>query len=149
LIEDAVATIYRQVMYTRWEQKAHARRATGVATAEEYAALWTAENDKLYGNSVIFGPLDRWAWISIPHFISYRFYCFSYAFANLVTYALYKEYQQDRQAFPARYIELLSSGGKDRPEALLSIVGLDPYDPNFWQRGFDLVREMLNDFQRQ
>lgn len=147
MIEDAVATIFRQVMYTRWEQKAHARRAAEVATAEEYGSLWMGENDKLYGQSVAFDALDRWGWISIPHFVNYRFYCFSYAFAHLVTFALYKQYQNDRQAFPSRYIELLSSGGKDRPEALLAIVGLDPYDPTFWQRGFDLVRELLNDFQ--
>jgi oligoendopeptidase F len=149
MIEDAVATIFRQVMYTRWEQKAHARRAAGVATAEEYNELWIGENSKLYGDAVSFEPLDRWGWISIPHFIGYRFYCFSYAFAHLVTFALYKKYREDRSSFPASYIELLSSGGKDRPEALLSLVGLDPYDSNFWQRGFDLLRDLLNDFSGQ
>lgn len=149
MVEDAVATIFRQVMYTRWEQRAHARRASGVVTADEYSALWMEENDKLYGDAVAFDPLDRWGWISIPHFVNYRFYCFSYAFAHLVTFALYKKYREDRSAFPSRYVELLASGGKDRPEALLGTVGLDPRDPGFWQRGFDLLRDLLNDFKQQ
>lgn len=148
MIEDAIATIFRQVMYTRWEQRAHARRAASVATGDEYSGLWMEENKKLYGDAVGFGPLDRWGWIAIPHFVSYRFYCFSYAFAHLVTFALYKKYREDRQAFAPRYIELLASGGRDRPEVLLKGIGLDPYDPNFWHHGFDLLRDLVDDFRQ-
>ncbi len=148
MIEDAIATIFRQVMYTRWEQKAHARRAAGVATPDKYSALWMEENSKLYGDAVAFDPLDRWGWISIPHFVNYRFYCFSYAFAHLVTFALYKKYREEPKTFPSQYIELLASGGKDRPEVLLGTVGLDPRDPGLWQRGFDLLRDLLDDFKK-
>ncbi len=148
MIEEAISTIFRQVMYTRWEQRAHARRAAGVATADEYNALWMEENSKLYGSAVSFDAPDRWGWISIPHFVHYRFYCFSYAFAHLVTFALYKKFREDRSGFPARHIELLASGGKDRPEVILGTVGLNPYDPDFWQRGFDLLRDLLRDFQQ-
>ncbi|MBI3979758.1 MAG: M3 family oligoendopeptidase, partial [Chloroflexi bacterium] len=84
MVEDAAATIFRQVMYTRWEQRAHGRRAEGVATADEYSAVWLEENRRLYGDTTIFEPLDRWGWIAIPHFVHYRFYCFSYAFGHLL-----------------------------------------------------------------
>ncbi|MCL5958902.1 MAG: M3 family oligoendopeptidase [Chloroflexi bacterium] len=147
IIEDAIATIFRQVMYTRWEQRAHIRRAQGVATAEEYSSLWMEENTKLYGDAVAFDPLDRWGWIAIPHFVHYRFYCFSYAFAHLLAFALYRKHLEEGAAFAPRYVELLASGGKDRPEELLKVVGLNPLEPDFWQRGLDFLRGMLAEFR--
>lgn len=147
MIEDAIATIFRQVMYTRWEQRAHGRRAAGVTTAEEYSALWMEENARLYGDAVAFDPLDRWGWITIPHFVQYRFYCYSYAFGHLLTFALYRKHLEEGDIFTARYLELLASGGKDSPERLLSTVGLDPLEPGFWERGFQVLEELLAEFK--
>src|SRR5690606_18859100 len=119
-------------MYTRWEQRAHIRRAEGVVTPEEFNTLWMEENSKLYGDAVAFDPLDRWGWIPIPHFIHYRFYCFSYAFGHLLTFALYQRHLEEGPQFAQRYLQLLGSGGKDSPEKLLAGVDLDPLEPGFW-----------------
>ncbi|HEX9016525.1 MAG TPA: M3 family oligoendopeptidase [Chloroflexota bacterium] len=147
MIEDAIATIFRQVMYTRWEQKAHERRAEGVATAEEYSTLWKDENRRLYGDSVAMDDLDRWGWISIPHFVRYRFYCYSYAFGHLLVFALYRRYLEEGPVFASKYLDLLASGGSDRPEVLLSRMGLNPLDPNFWNDGFQLFEQLLDEFR--
>jgi len=98
-IEDAIATVFRQVMYTRWEQEAHARRAQGVVPVDEYSDLWRNQMGKLYGSVVALDPLDKWGWIGIPHFIHSRFYCYSYAFGQLLVLALYRLYQERGQAF--------------------------------------------------
>ncbi|MHB8991517.1 MAG: M3 family oligoendopeptidase [Chloroflexota bacterium] len=147
MIEDAIATIFRQAMYTRWEQRAHARRARGVATAEEYSAMWAEENARLYGDSVRFGELDRWGWISIPHFVHYRFYCYSYAFGQLLNFALYRKYLEEGEAFVPRYLELLAGGGKERPERLLESVGLNPLESGFWDQGFQVLEGLLAEFK--
>ncbi len=147
MIEDAIATIFRQTMYTRWEQRAHARRAEGVATADEYSALWAEENGRLYGDSVKFGDLERWGWISIPHFVHYRFYCYSYAFGHLLNFALYRKYLEEGDAFIPRYLELLASGGRDRPERLLESMGLNPLESGFWEQGFQVLEGLLEEFK--
>ncbi|MGE5619713.1 MAG: M3 family oligoendopeptidase [Sphingomonadaceae bacterium] len=147
MIEDAIATIFRQVMYTRWEQRAHARRANGVATAEEYSALWMEENARLYGDAVRFADLDRWGWITIPHFVHYRFYCYSYSFGHLLTFALYRKYLEEGEGFVPRYLELLAAGGKDRPERLLESVGLNPLEGGFWEQGFQVLEGLMQEFK--
>jgi oligoendopeptidase F len=147
MIEDVIATIFRQVMYTRWEQRAHARRAEGVATADDFSALWVEESARLYGGAVILDPLDRWGWITIPHFVQYRFYCYSYAFGHLLTFALYRKYLEEGDAFASSYLKLLEDGGKDRPERLLGSMGLNPLEPDFWDRGFWLLEELLAEFK--
>lgn len=146
-IEDVLATVFNQVAYTRWEMRAHARRAEGVVPAEDFSSLWMEERRRLYGDSVAFFPRDRWGWISIPHFVSYRFYCYSYAFGQLLVLALYRRYEEEGSAFIPRYVELLSSGSSDTPQALLARVGLDIGSPGFWSAGFETVRTMIDDFE--
>jgi oligoendopeptidase F len=146
-IEDAVATIMRQVMYTRFEQKAHARRAEGVVPAEEYGQLWATELGRLYGDAVTTSPLDSWGWITIPHLVQYRFYCYSYAFGMLLVFALYKKWEREGSGFVPGYLELLSAGGSLEPERLLAQVGVDIADPGFWRSGLSVVREDLEAFR--
>lgn len=146
-IEDTMATIMRQVAYTRYELNAHARCAEGITTADELGALWLTEMGRLYGDSVKMSDADKWGWLSIPHLVHYRFYCYSYAFGMLLVLALYKKWQAEGDAFVPRYLKLLSSGGSDDPHALLAPLGIDISDPDFWKGGLDLIARSIDDFE--
>jgi oligoendopeptidase F len=146
-IEDIVSTVFNQVAYTRFEQKAHARRGEGVVPVEDFNALWTAERQRLYGDAVKLFPQDRWGWLSIGHFVHYRFYCYSYAFGQLLVLALFAKYEEEGEAFLPKYVELLSSGCSDTPEALLARMGVDVADPAFWSRGFRTLSALLDEFE--
>jgi oligoendopeptidase F len=146
-IEDAIATIMRQVMYTRWEQEAHAKRREGTVPAEEFCRLWAEQNGKVYGDAVKTSEWDAWGWISIPHFVKYRFYCYSYAFGQLLVYALYQQYREEGEAFVPKFIDLLASGGNAPAGEILAKIGIDIADPKFWNKGLDLLEGMLKEFE--
>ena len=146
-IEDALGTVHRQVCFTRYEMNAHARRAAGVVPATELCALWSREAERFYGDAVSRGAHDAWGWAGIPHLVHYRFYCYSYAFGQLLVFALYRLWERDGQPFIPRYLELLASGGCDSPERLLARVGIDVTDPDFWRRGLEVVTGMVEDFR--
>jgi oligoendopeptidase F len=147
-IEDIISTVFNQVAYTRWEQKAHARRAEGVTPAEDFAALWVEERRRLYGDAVQMFPRDRWGWISIGHFVHYRFYCYSYAFGQLLVLALYRKYEQEGERFIPRYVELLSSGCSEAPADLLARIGIDVAAPGFWEQGFQTVAALIDEMEK-
>jgi oligoendopeptidase F len=146
-IEDAVATIFRQVMYTRWEQKAHAARAAGVVSPADYSKLWAEGNQQLYGDAVRMTEWDQWGWITIPHVVKYRFYCYSYAFGQLLVYALYQQYKEEGESFVPKLLDVLSAGGEAPAATILSRVGVDIKDPTFWQKGLKLLEKMLEEFE--
>lgn len=146
-LEDAIGTIFRQVMYTRWELNAHARRLEGVISADEFSDMWTKEHQRLYGDSVRMLDLDRWGWSSIPHIVLYRFYCYSYAFGQLLVYALYQHYLDEGAAFVPKLLDLLRAGGSASPQDILRNVGVDITDPAFWSKGLTLVEGMLTEFE--
>lgn len=145
-IEEALGTIHRQIAFTRWEREIHSLRAQGPVSADSMGSLWLKTLRDLYGSTVSLGPDDRWGWVAIAHFVHYRFYCYSYAFGQLLVLALYAQWERDPTEFFPRYLELLSRGGSDSPAALVTALGIDITDPGFWSRGLDVITQWITDF---
>jgi len=145
-IEDSFATVFRQVVLTRFEQSLHkARREQGELTTEQINALWLAANKPMHGDVVKLTDGYAWWWMYIGHFIHVPFYCYAYAFGELLVLALVQKYKQDGPAFVPRYLELLSAGGSDAPHVLLGKMGVDVNDPGFWELGLRLLGDMVSE----
>jgi oligoendopeptidase F len=143
-IEDAFATVFRQVVLTRFEQALHqARRAKGELAPEAVNDLWLNANRPMHGNAVQLTDDYAWWWLYIGHFIHVPFYCYAYAFGELLVLALFQKYKQEGAAFAPRYLKLLASGGSDRPDVLLAKLDVDVTDPRFWELGLRLLDDMV------
>lgn len=147
-IEDAFATVFRQNVLTRFEQAAHAARRKEKLSSDELCDHWWRANHALYGEAVEMLDLYRWGWSYIPHFIHTPFYCYAYVFGELMVLSLYRMYQEEGASFVPRYLELLSSGSSAAPEVLLKRVGADIADPAFWQKGLDVLGDMVRKAER-
>ncbi len=146
-LEDIIATTFRQNALTRFELAAHKKRGEGLLSPEEYCTLWWEENARLFGDAVEMIEPYRWGWAYISHFIHARFYCYSYVFGELLVLALYQKYLEEGEAFVPRYLELLAGGGSAAPQAMLKPLGIDLADPDFWQKGYDFVRGLLEELR--
>jgi oligoendopeptidase F len=143
-LEDAFATVFRQVAMTRFEETLHAaRRAEGELPLERINELWMQANRPMFGDSVELSDDYAWWWLYIPHFVHSPFYCYAYAFGELLVLALLRRYDEEGAGFAPRYLELLASGSSDTPERLLAKVGLDIADPKFWDGGLALLEQLL------
>jgi oligoendopeptidase F len=148
-IEDGFATVFRQVVLTRFEQLLHrARQEQGERTVEQINALWLAANRPMHGDVVRLGEGYAWWWLYIGHFIHTPFYCYAYAFGELLVLALVQKYRQEGAAFVPRYLELLSAGGSEAPHVLLARLGVDVTDPAFWELGLRLLDDMVTEAER-
>ncbi len=142
-IEDACATVFRQNVLTRFEQAVFAARARARLSPEVLAESWLTANGQYYGDAVEMVPGYRLGWSYIPHFIHTRFYCYSYVFGQLLVIALYRMYKEEGSPFIPRYVEFLEAGDSDAPEVLLKPLGVDVRDRTFWQKGFDEIRDLV------
>ena len=144
-LEDAFATVFRQVCMTRFEESLHAaRREEGELALARIDELWLAANRPMFGDSVQLSDDYGCWWLYIPHFVHSPFYCYAYAFGELLVLALLRCYDEQEKSFSARYLELLRAGGSDSPEALLARLDLDITDPAFWRGGLALLEEMVD-----
>ena len=125
-VEGSFATVFRQTVLTRYEQRAYALRADGSAlTPDRLSEIWFEENAKYYGDSVLLPERYRLGWSYIPHFISTRFYTYAYVFAHLATLALYARYRERGEEFVGDYLAFLAAGGSMAPAELLGALGVD------------------------
>lgn len=144
-LEDIFATVFRQVVLTRFEQRLHdERRGRGELTAESINKIWIDTNKSMFGNSVVLTEDYALWWMYIPHFIHSPFYCYAYSFGELLVLSLYSKYLTERESFVPLYIELLTAGGSESPENLLARLGVDIKDPGFWQGGLSILRGMVD-----
>jgi len=143
-VEDAIATVFRQVAMNQFEDRVHTRRREqGELSVEGFAELWTATQAELLGDSVeLTADYGCW-WSYIPHFINTPGYVYAYAYGQLLALSVYERYLEEGRGFEQRYIELLAAGGSRSPEALGTIVGIDLTDPGFWDSGLDLVERRV------
>ena len=140
-------TVFRQTALTRFEMVSHQQRKEGQLSTEDISALWLQEQEKLFSKSVEMIPAYRWGWTYISHFIHSRFYCYSYSFGELLTLALYQRYLDEGKAFVPSYLQLLESGGSQRPEVAVAKIGIDINQPEFWDRGFQIIQGLLADLR--
>jgi len=146
-LEDLFATIHVQNFYTLFELDAHRQGAEQRLSASELCSLWAKRRDEIYGDAVDFLSEQQWYWSAIPHFIHTRFYCYAYTFGALLVLALYRRYEEEGKRFVPRYIELLEAGGSDKPANLIQKIGFDISDAKFWEGGFAVIRNLLEELK--
>jgi oligoendopeptidase F len=61
--------------------------------------------------------------------------------------SLYQQFKAEGKSFIPRYFKILEAGGSRKPEELLKDSGIDMSDERFWQQGFDLVENKINEFK--
>jgi len=146
-IEDIIATTFRQNVLTRFEERMHLERKDGLLTASQLCDIWWEENDRLYGDSVEMIEPYRFGWSYISHFIHARFYCYSYTCAELLVLSLYQRYLKERESFIPIYRGILADGGSKTPADTLAPAGISLSDPSFWQDGYDLLDDMIQELK--
>jgi oligoendopeptidase F len=143
-VEGSFATVFRQTVLARYEQRAYAARADGATlTAERLSEIWMDANRAYYGDVITLPDGYRFGWSYIPHFISTRFYTYAYVFAHLVTLALYAQYRNRGAAFAEDYQAFLGAGGSQAPADLLRPLGVDLDAPDVWEAGFAEMTRMI------
>lgn len=147
-IDEMYGTVFRQHTLTAFEMAAHAARREHRLDHDELCELWMSEQRRLFGDSVDVAPIYRTGWSYIPHFIHSRFYCYSYAFGELLTLALFQRYKDEGAAFVPSYLELLAAGGSMAPVDLAARLGFDLASPAFWDRGCAAIARMVDELER-
>jgi oligoendopeptidase F len=145
-LDDAYATIMRQVYFALFERQAH-DMINKDASVDELSVAYSANLKSQFGDSLEIADEFKWEWVSIPHIYYYPFYVYAYSFGQLLVFSLYQQYKSEGAAFKPRYLELLSAGGSRSPEDLLKRAGVNMRDAAFWQGGYNVVSKMVDELE--
>lgn len=144
---DSFATILRQAYFTRFELKAHELISQGT-TAEVLSKEWLKTLKEQFGSSVEVDEVFKDEWAYIPHIVRAPFYCYAYAFGELLSLALYARYKKEGESFVPKIEKILAAGGSEDPDKVLKEVGIDMADPEFWQGSFEVIKGWLKELKK-
>jgi oligoendopeptidase F len=145
-LDDQYATIIRQAYFVIFEKFAHEEIPKGI-TKEKLDEKYLSLLKEQFGNMEV-PDLFKHEWNYIPHIHETPFYCYAYAWGNLFVLALYDMYKKEGKSFIDKYIDLLSAGGSDSPSNLMKKMGADPESEEFWQRGFNIIKQEVEDLKK-
>jgi oligoendopeptidase F len=145
-VDDAYATIMRQIFFAMFEVTAHDMVARG-ATVDQLCEAYYQNLEVQFGDAVELSEEFKWEWVSIPHFLQVPFYVYAYSFGQLLVLSLYKQYKVEGEAFKPRYIKILEAGGSASPVDICAEAGLDITQAEFWQGGFDVINQMVEQLE--
>ena len=147
-IEDAIATVFRQIAMNRFEHAVHTeRRERGEVSSERFAELWLDCQAELFGDSVDTAGYANW-WSYVNHFAGVPGYVYAYAYGYLFALSIFRAYEREGEGLVEPYLELLRAGGSRSPEELGRIVGLDLTDPAIWATGIEALSDELDEAER-
>lgn len=144
-MNDYFATIIRQIYFVVFEQRAHELIQKGI-TVDELDAEYMNMLKEQFGEMDVPEEFAQ-EWHYIPHIHETPFYCYAYAWGNLLALALYKLVEEEGQTGKDKIHRILSIGGSMSAKDALAEIGIDPKDESFWQKGFDVIREDLENLK--
>jgi oligoendopeptidase F len=145
-VDDAYATIMRQIYFALFERQAHDMTHEG-ATVDELSDAYMENLKDQFGDAVELSDEFRWEWVSIPHIYNYPFYVYAYAFGQLLVLSLYQQYRVEGESFKPRLMKILSAGGSNAPARILDEAGIDIRKAEFWQGGYDVLSQMIDQLE--
>ena len=144
---DLYAPVGRQSFFTLFEISAHEQIANST-TVDEISKTYLNNLKDQFGNSVKISEDFGIEWSCIPHFHHAPFYCYAYAFGNLLSLSLFQRYKKEGKSFASAYIEILAAGGSKKPENLLNDFDIDITKASFWQDGFDYIKNQVTELAK-
>lgn len=146
-MDDAYATIMRQSYFALFEKQAH-EMVQKNSSADDLAAAYLENLKEQFGDSLELSDEFKWEWVGIPHIYHTPFYVYAYAFGQLLVLALYQQFKAEGESFKPKYLRILSAGGSEAPEKILSEAGINIRDPKFWQGGFDVLEKLVSELEK-
>ncbi|MBL3703047.1 M3 family oligoendopeptidase [Sulfitobacter sp. BDSS02] len=146
-VEDMINTVVRQIAFYDFECKLHDARRSGELVPEDINALWMSVQGESLGPAFEFMDGYETFWCYVPHFVHSPFYVYAYAFGDGLVNALYSVYAEGNEGFEEKYFEMLRAGGSKHHKELLAPFGLDASDPQFWDKGLDMISGFIDELE--
>ena len=122
----------------------------GFLDADKACEIWRTIRRKIYGDTIEWTENLDYDWARWSQFFrpNYRFYNYSYSFAQLLVFTLYMDYKQNPSDFKERFKRLLSRGGSMSPRDQVAELGYDITKPDFWKLGIKQAESFLDDLKK-
>ncbi len=148
---DIFATIFRQIQYVDFEKTIHNWIYNWKQFSyEDYCKIRRKTQLKMSWETIKYDVKENEenSWAMISHIFHTPFYCYSYAFWNILVFSLFDKYKKEWKKFVKDYKNILSSWWSIPPKELLKKFWIDISNKKFYINAFSQIEKMLNELEK-
>ena len=144
LLNDVRTTIYRQTMFSEFEQFSHSTLEKGQPlTYEDFNNKYYELNKKYFGDTLILPDELKYEWARIPHFYN-DFYVYEYSTGYISALCIVQKLLEDENYYK-QYINFLKGGCTKSPVELLKDVGVDLTTNQPYEKAFEFINSQIKE----
>jgi len=148
LLSEVRTTIFRQTMFSEFEEKAHDMYEKGIPLSKDVLCETYFDLNKFYfGKKVKIYDETKYEWARIPHFYS-AFYVYKYAIGLISALCFSERLFENITGAREKYIDFLSAGSSKDPVSILRDAGCDLEEENIFDYVFNYLREILKSWKK-
>lgn len=119
-------------------------------SASDMCNMMEASQDESYGDGLDKDYKHPYMWLCKSHYYSagLNFYNWPYAFGLLYGKGLYKQYLKDKEAFVAKYDQMLRNTGFMSVEDVAMSMNIDVTKKEFWLESLQFIEEDIDLFEK-
>lgn len=145
-IDDYIATIMRQCMYSEFEDYCYKTiESGGSLDAEAMNQKWLELMKVYYGEAVTVNDDEGIDWARIPHLYS-GYYVYKYATSITYATAICELVEEKGQEEIDAYFDFLKAGKTADPASLLAIAGVDPLSDDTYKTAADYIGKLVDEY---
>lgn len=138
-IENYFTSVFKQTMYTEFENDLYKIRANSELTSEILCEKYYSILKKYYGNDISYDEIANVEWTRLGHLYRWSYYPYKYATGLLMASSIVDSLI-DKKILPIKsYIEFLSLGSSKYSLDLLKTINIDLINSNIIENGFNIL----------
>lgn len=147
-IENYFSSVFKQTMYTEFENDLYKVRANSELTSEILCERYYNILKKYYGNNITYDQITNVEWTRLGHLYRWSYYPYKYATGLLMASIVVDSLVNKKTLSKKDYIKFLSSGSSQYSLDLLKILNIDLLNSNIIESGFNVMAEDIKELQK-
>ena len=147
-IENYFSSVFKQTMYTEFENDLYKVRANSELTSEILCERYFNILKKYYGNNITYDQITNVEWTRLGHLYRWSYYPYKYATGLLMASIVVDSLVNKKTLSKEDYIKFLSSGSSQYSLDLLKILNIDLLNSNIIESGFNVMAEDIKELQK-
>lgn len=145
-IENYITSVFRQTMYTEFEDKLYSIREKEELTESILYDSYKEIVCKYYKDSVEYDDLSFIEWSRLGHLYRWSYYPYKYVTGLLIASTVVDELDK-KELTKEEYIKFLSSGSNKYSLDLLKLLNIDLINTNVLEKGFNVMKSDIEELE--
>ena len=147
-IENYVSSVFKQTMYTEFENDLYKIRTNSELTSEILCERYFNILKKYYGNNITYDQMADAEWTRLGHLYRWSYYPYKYATGLLMASVVVDSLVDKKSLSKEDYMKFLSAGSSQYSLDLLKILNIDLVNTNIIESGFNVMAEDIKELQK-